>query len=482
MKVTATIIKIRVILWSILAATTFWLAWQAVVPFGHITYTSYLSGDSYFIRKLTPAERVVVSDDQPTRITGDPVYFSLRAPRRFDRAVVVITYRRGGVPSVPIIEAGVLADKTIWRYDLKPVENRTIDQLSQAWEVMREGNTVLLQKEKKFNSISEFLIGLPPREEIAAYNYNLKSELVIADYAMSAKNNTLTQSLRGPYQFYTYLGGEEEVDYSFSFVDLNQNRDSDPVDVNLYYQGSFIDSHRLDDDGNAADNNKPSDRRELDLKLVGLPAGVYKVEVRANDDIITKQIAAKQQKMAFINKINLAGGNSEDITLYTDGTQLHVLTDDPAKLQAIKVNGVSLELEETYKQYDLVLPGTTTAIVLAEDGVTLAGDGVFSFSREALINADFKKVSGSLDVMAAGIKYVIADYLPPSDTDGWRTAKAAFDLSAAYRENGAYSFLISIPGLKAEDGAGEYIEVKEIMIELQGKTLWEKINEKISNY
>src|SRR3989339_552219 len=119
--------KIRIILWSALAAAVFGLLYKGIVPGGRIVYSTDFKRPDYFMGKLTPAERWrhEAGDEGSQRplLVGDPVYFNLRAPRPFDEAILKIKYKRrgSGWDNWPVIEAGVLADKTAWRYSLEPV-------------------------------------------------------------------------------------------------------------------------------------------------------------------------------------------------------------------------------------------------------------------------------------------------------------------------------------------------------------------------
>jgi len=72
---------------------------------------------------------------------------------------------------------------------------------------------------------------------------------------------------------------------------------------------------------------------------------------------------------------------------------------------------------------------------------------------------------------------MLARYQRPPEVGEWRTASAEFDLRHTYQENGQYSFLISIPGLRADDEISDGIEISEIKVELLGKNLIEKIKE-----
>ncbi len=486
-------IKLRIILWLILAGVVGWLLYRGVVPGGKIEYVYNFSRPDYFIGKLTPAERVEAIQDGTQKIIGDPVYFSLRTPRRFDQAKLTLKYRNeaetnfpvGNLVSTGLIEAGVLVDKIIWRYDLKPIKNQMIDKLGLAWDKMEENGVMLLQREKKYNSIGEFLNNLPGRNEIALYNYQFapgEAEFLLTDYAAGEEEKCLGHSLRGAYQFYTYIDNEE-LNFKFSFFDLNQNGDSDPIDLNLYYAGQLLDSRHLADDESPA--------RQLDFQAGNLPAGVYKIELRANDDIVTDEICTAQTKLALINKIWLWENGGQEIDLVTDSRQLQAQTTNPASLQTLKIRTLSssrdydqtLDVGATYKQFSLDLAGNDNMIILAAGDVILAGDGVFSFSLDSLMNPDFKKVTPNLDINQAGINYILAGYREPRSAGEWKIATAEFDLTNAYREDvrsglfdsGQYGFIISVPGLSAEDGVDDWLEVDEIKIELEGKSLGEKL-------
>ena len=484
----------RPLFWAILLFVVGWLFWQAVVPGGKITYSRDFSHGNSFIRDLTPSDRVADGEDSGVKyIIGDPVYFTLRTPRTFDSAVLTVKFRRmkeefqspaGDWNSkLPVIEAGVLADKTVWRYDLKPLDNRIIDQLALIWDRTDDNGVMLLQRDKKFGSVGDFLAALPERSGIAVYNYDLPADFKLAGYRPSEKGMVpvLPYPLRGAYQFYTYIKSET-LDFSFVFSDLNRNTDPDPVDIFLYYDNEMIDSAHLDDDGVTADSGAVSADRSYELKEAGLPEGVYKIEIKTNDDIVTKQVRSSQSKFALINKLDLLPDDARDLKLYTDSARIQALTVYPDRLQTIGIGNNKLALDKTYTLIEKVAPATASAtpyneIRLERDGVELSGDGVFAFSPEALVDPRQKTVDSSLDVNAAGIDYIIARYSPPAKTGEWYSATADFDLKHAYRENGAYSFIISIPGLRADDGSVDYVEIGEIEVELDGKTLFQKIKE-----
>ncbi len=479
------IIKIRLVGAGLLIGFVIWLLWSATAPSGRASYQSNFCGHNYFISRLTPDSRVkesCSSSGVKIKIIGDPVYFNLRPLRPFQRAKLSLEYRLLNPKKTPIIEAGVLTDKKVWRYDLKPLDNEIINNLSQQWFVVTDSQgAMLLAKEKKFARLADFLANLPPRPQIALYHYDLPAKFSLPNYQPSQQGQIIETALRGPYQIYTYIKGEP-LDWQFVFQDLNQNKDSDPVDIYLYFQQTLIDSRHLPDDGIAADNGLSSEPRRLKFYLADLPTGLYKLEIKVNDDIITRRIITKQSKLSWANKIWLSQSQAGSITLFTNSRQVQIKTTDPASLQTVYLGAKPVQIDKTYKQFRFSLKPASSSplakIVLRKGGLVLAGAGVFAFQPAAFLDPAFKKVDRDFSPAQTGVSYILAHYRQPQVlANDWRLAAAEFDLSRAYRQNGAYSFLISVPGLLAEKKAGAAIEIKSIKFDLRGKTLKEKLKE-----
>ncbi len=470
------IIKIRIILWGSLVFAVLWLLWRAIVPGGEIVYIQDFKDSNYFIPKLTPAERIETGDSS-VRITGDPVYFSLRAPRTFNKANLEIKFRASD--NIRILEVGPLVDKTIWRYNLQPLMNKTLDQLGLAWERQEENGVIFLQRNKNYNSLENYLTSLPALDEIAIYNYEWNQEYLLPNYSSSSNEIIIDIPLRGGYQFYIYIK-DEKLDLRFTLADLNQNKDLDDLELILYYQDEII-LNKSVKEASKNENKKIVELGEIELSQSNLPEGVYKIELRAGDDVVTRRIKTKQNKIAFINKIRLLRDQKENIKIYTDSQQLQAVTPHPDRLQSIRAGSKTLDLSETYKLFSLdILPTSATnskeksiELALNLDGVTISGNGVFAFAREQMINPRLKKVDENIDINKEEINYILADYKSAEKNDDWQIASTQADLRQAYREKNAYQFIISVPGIQK----GEYVEIDEIKVKLHGRTLWEKIIE-----
>lgn len=468
-------IKFRLILWLILLAVIIFLLWQWIIPSGQISYNYNFYSDSGFIGKLSPKERVLPPKSGQQAVIGNPVYFAVRTPRQFEQAKLSITYKNE-VENLPVMEAGVLVDKAIWRYNLQPMQNRTIDQVLPAWFAIKQDDILFLQREKKYDSWEDFQKDPASFSQIAVYNYDLPRRYYISNYQASSVYNSLNYSLRGTYQFYVYLDNEA-LNLNFLFKDLNLNQDSDAVQILIYDQyNSLIGERTIADDSIADSTGQESKIRSIHITRNDLSTGVYKIEFKANDDIITTQLATPQSKLAFINKLWLSNPEQTNITVYSDSQAISLQTINPASLQTISINDKFLEIPNTYEQFTLINKEPINKIHIAKGDIIISGKGVFSFDQASLLNPDYQIIDNYFE-LTDKINYIVANYKTPQTNGEWQTAVLDFDISNAYREDDKYSFLISIPGLRLEDDYDDQIIIKNIKLELLGKSLWKKIDE-----
>ncbi len=478
--------KLRFILGLILFIIIIVFLYLKVVPFGHIIYerdyTKSLRSGKGFILGFTPAERVDLKSAEVPRLIGDPIYFSVFTPRTFDKAKMTIVYRDNLALDTPIVEAGVLVDNILWRYDLKPVDNKALDYLMMKWNKIEEAGLILLQKEKNYNSLSDFnkdfeagnlkdcASGL--ENCLAVYNYSPNYNYQISNYK-TGQPIVLEKPLRGAHQFYVYLNNEP-LRLEFILADLNQDLKAAPIEIKIYSGDKVVASESLADE-NLKPGSGEVEERKIVLNPTNLKPGVYKVEVKITDDMVIKKIVSSLSRLSFINKV-WPVSNAGPLTLYTDSNYLQVKALNPASLQTINFAGLGFKVTEPYRQFDFKsdLLIKSKAIILKKDDVILENNGVFAWSPESLFNPSLPKVDRYFSVKTdAG--YIVANYNKPLSEEGFKTATVDFDLKGAYREKGKYSFMISVPGLKSDDNIDDNLEIYQIKIELNGRTLWQKI-------
>jgi len=462
--------KIRIVLWLLFAGFLAFLLNNKIVPIGHISYFSDFNNKNYFISKITPAERIYKKDKKtPTEIIGDPVYFTLHAPRKFKQVKLTMDFQVTD-DTVQDIQAGVLKDKTIWRYELKPLYNRSLENLSTKWNVINENGLILLQKEKKFESINLFLKNLPTKKEIALYNYNLPNNFKIFNYSPLKQERIYPLKLRGPYEFYFYIKNEA-LDFNFDFATLNKNKDEEDIEVNIYQDSRLLGNYQLKDKKISTDNGETEALGNIKLLKEDLPEGVYKIEIKVNNDVITRKINTAQSKISFINKLWIYG-NVDQIKLVTDSSYLSVETTNPGSLQEISFGSKKLKLNETFKLITAPDQAGIKEISFDKNDILLAGNGVFAASAQEILNPAFNNLSALSNPSEQGIKYILAKYDLVKKIGNNFQSTLDFDLQSAYQENNKYGFIISAPGLNINSGQNNGVILTGAEIQLTGDNIW----------
>ncbi|MFH0951017.1 MAG: hypothetical protein V1765_00900 [bacterium] len=471
-----TITKIRLFLWLILLITAGWLVWQALVPSGQISYVYDFQHPNIFISELKPVERTLLPKDGMQQVIGDPIYFDLYTPRHFDQARVTLTFQN--TAEVPVIEMGLLQNETSWQFITKSIQNKWLDQLLSSWTKIRQDEIWFLQRQPNYDSLEAFWQQPATAEQIAVYNYQPPQQFTLPNYRAMTTQQTFVYQLRGDYQFYTYIANET-LSFDWLIKDLNLEIGSDQTEVVVYNSANeMVGSIVLPDDDNVSDNGLVSQPRLLSLQRPNLPTGVYKIAVKANQDIITTAITTKQQYLSFINQIQLFAPEQKNIVLYTDSPILLAQTDQADGLQDIAVNSRLLKLNHSHEQVILTGLDKVNTIQLANGGLILSGQGVFSLQRNGLLNPNLQQVNSYFQ-LSDNINYVMANYNQPISTGEWQTTTVGFPLSGAELLAGKYRFMLSLPGLIAEDDVADSIVIKEIKIDLTGKPLWQKLREKL---
>lgn len=439
------------------------------------------------IGPASPAERLVRTADGPLLVLADPVYFSIFSPRPFSYAEVEIVYRPHLSSSTPVFEAGFLADAKLWRYQLKPVYNLWLEQGFSSWSSLREDNMRLFQREKRFASVSEFIAtwreqggGLCSNKNcLAIYN------LALNDFPPALDLSTLKQApsffefpyaLRGAHQFYFYLP-QTGLELNGSFFDLNDNKDKDEAEFLIFSGQRQVASINLADQRpQAEESTERSPAQVFSISRSDLGPGLYRLEFKANDDLVLALLRLNSSYLSAINKI--WPFDQEKISLLTDAPYLQVKSLNPSALQDFSFGQNNVSLSEIYHQYEFKSnKGGLQAINLERGGVILENNGVFAATADSLLNPDYQRLA-RFSTLSEEINFVLADYQSAQVAEeGWLRSSLNFETGAFYREDQRYSFILSIPGLKLDGGAGGLLEIKEINVRFYGKSLGEKIRD-----
>lgn len=430
---------------------------------GRFNINSNFCKKSSLLTEITPTGRALeVEKNTKTgecyqRLTGEPVYFTATAPRSFNTAAVTLSYKN---PSQNIVELGIQKGDGI-AYDLKPFENRFIDNCS--WDKIIDNNVILFQKEKKYNSINDFLNNLPLGAKVATYNYQPKYKFTIPNYQPESTDTEFNQPLRGKHELYTYLENED-LDFTFYWQLLNSPSSPENFNIKIYKDNIEIDSFFA-----ASDNTNPQEKR---VTLTNLSGGLYKIILDVSDNVIVTKIKSKQHLLVAKDKIFLADNNSA-ITIFSNIDEATLKTDYGKDLQTVMINNEPMKINiiSTFFPWQPAqyTAGSVKEINAQNGNLVILGKGYFALTEQSFFDPDygFDQMRNNMDIEQ--YDYIIAaNYQSPVSETGWKSQTVNFDLNGVPGDRKTLNFIISAPGL---ENAKDDITVKGIDINLQREPL-----------
>ncbi len=402
-------------------------------------------------------------------IIGEPVYFDLKLPRPFKQARAEISYENKGVS---VFQIGVQASAYDWEYQLKPIENRYLDKL--AWTKISDGGLTLFERKKKFDKISDFLATPPPLNQIVTYNYKLNYDFRIPNYQPTS-GLEIDRTLRGRHVFYTYLDGEP-LDFSFKIQDINRHAGPAPVEIDVYQRDKMIYTNSLVDDGIIDGSGRAGEKRALRIFLPNLARGVYKIEIKASDDIFISGLKTKEHLLAVLNHLYLADNkNYQDslpdiqtraTTVFTNGRRISFGTAHPTALQTIKIGNQNFKIKEAHQQYSLkpvrTKPGELLTIFSPQSDLQIETNGLFSFTRESFFDPLVNEFEGDWD-LTPEVNYLITTYQSPQKINELEQGTVDFDLAPLYFKDNHLRLAFSLPGL----AGGQEIKLRRLKFTLE---------------
>lgn len=435
----------------------------AIRPSGQATYFLDHRYGNYFIHKLTPPERWSTSSDQLI-LTGQPAYFFLRPSRLFKEAEIKLTWQQRQEPIY--LEAGVLMDKANWQYQMAPLSNAALDQLT--WPSVKSGDYQLWQRQNKYNSWSHFLSQLPDYKKLAVYYWSpTTTKINVPDYSFSSEWQELPGQWRGPQQLVLYLGAEERLAWR-----LNVSSDSwdqlsateKTIEINVWdYQGQ-----------RRWTNKRQISEQQLAYDVIVGPweAGVYRLEIKASPRILFK-LATKQTVFAWQGQIWPVGQLEKGWQIWTDVPEVVMQTIQPTSRQVITIDKQIVDIDQTYQQFKVKTSAGNSSLQFKIGDVQLSGNGYFSLRPDIFRTQPFK-VDKFLSEKLAQLDFIAAKYQTPDCFEGKCQATVKLSLAGADWQRGD-GYKIMLAAADSQLTADNPIVLDRIEIKLAGSTIWQFI-------
>lgn len=428
-----------------------WLLVIDIAPFGS-RYERYTVGDkSPFIDRLLPDERVKPvqenADGEPfTQIIDEPVYFSIHFPQtHFEQIELEILFDN---KNQKILEVGPLVDVFSQAYDLKPLVNSILEDIT--WPSLQQEDVILFQREQKFDSIDAFLANTPDRSKIATYHYDIETPYRLANYAPLGKTRSIDVSLRGFHKFVTYVKNEP-VQFKVTYMDMNRTTGADDVRVVVRNErGESVFEEILEDDGDI-DENQVSSTRTVSFNESGWAEGVYSFELSGTSDIFWRRIDTSLRYVTFVNQIYIGDdvghlNQPRSTSFFTNAKHFVFETSHADAAQTVKIGTLATEIPFSHEKVrvDIAEPGVLPGSSPLGD-IRIAGDGKFAFSEDAFFDPDPVRLSVLTNLDALHVDYIIATYTPPEEEGNWKKQTVRFNTNEMRIVDGSTTFALSAP-------------------------------------
>ena len=429
---------------------------------------------------LTPVERVseIVNDGDLNyrELTGHLVYFDVPIARGAETIYIQVRIK-DNLPEKGKITLGA-RDQEEWHYLYKSLYNPLIDVGGY------DANGTVYRLNEDLPLVDEE--GLAGMEGITIASNDFVSEAsVVEDY--EAVETEIELSLRGAHTFYLYAS--DYLDIEVEKRDINWYEGSDELIMVLYdLEGNVVELSQIMDDGIVDDSKEMGHVQRGELVAVGLNEGVYKLEIKDFDGLITKITANTNKIVAekvFLADSSIYGVEAKQSKLYFDyekDVTIKLITYHEAGLQRIlfvrdgEVSPFNFNIEDepVFKK----LEAGDYAATFSKNDIVVESPEYFAFTEGGYFRPFKQKVVpvNSPEWVMDSVDYLITDYAAPKREGDWIIVETEFDIvedELWVNDQGVLSLVFNVPHL-AEEGSNYTIPVDWIDVTVYKPGVWDK--------
>ncbi len=467
-----------------------WLTAEYLAIFGTLSITYDFSGESPQVREFTPRgraldrERNLRTGEAYQRIVGEPVYMNVAVPRSFEDVAVTVDYQNN---EQSYVEFGLVTSEEPLAVRLAPFDIGVINQaIADGWFIQEKDGVTLLQRDKQFESIEDFVDSVPEDVGVGVYRHQLAYQYIDSSYVPSPEKQVIDRVLRGKHEFWTYAAGET-LHVEFDLTDINREFNEDPITVRVYRRDLLVYEQQLDDDGEATGSSEATDRGTVIVDIPNAEAGLYRVLVEVNDDILIRQIRTDQERFVARNNVYLANSAEYDFalpdidvrptTLTVQASSIMMQTDHVGGLQVPTIAGEPLHIEQPHRPYWWVSADDQQPIyreiVVPKNDLMFRTNGLIAFSEASFFDADYGVEKITENTSLEQLDYLVyEEYTPPvKERSGFKQV-VEMPLDGVAGDRKELKFILSAPGI---DRSGGELKIREVRFDFTREPLLERL-------
>jgi len=343
-------------------------------------------------------------------------------------------------------------DMEEWHYQMNPIYLPGFGNFS-GMPYISDNRTRLYflnNDSEQFYNIDMFINSIPKNSIIATEKDLEQKKLTLEDYKPS--DLLINSSIRGSATLYVYAKNNLGVYAEKS--DINWYEGEDPLKINVYdTNNSLMASTTIEDDGIIEATKKTKEPQHGVLEIDNIKEGVYKVQLLGTSDTIIREIKLNQNKAVFEGNLLLADNSLYNLTQKptkiflnsTKNSKISFFTYHKGGLQNITINNKNLEIEEINTESICnMTPGFYEIKSIKNDFVIKTLNYV-SFTKDSYFEPFEYRVIGLDDIESVkeNADYILTDYMPPVEDNGWLIGTAEFDAKDLYIKDNKLSIILN---------------------------------------
>ncbi|HIG94944.1 MAG: hypothetical protein QT05_C0037G0007 [archaeon GW2011_AR13] len=278
-----------------------------------------------------------------------------------------------------------------------------------------------------------------------------------------------------------------------------KEKGKDILNISLYdFNNKLISSSIIKDDGedDKLTNKNNTDEQTGELNVNGLKEGVYKLELKNNDDMLITKIKLNQNKIVLKGSIFLAQSGAY-FNNFEKKSQIYFKTQKKINLvfrtwhdyglQTIFIdsqefqNPRKLEIKNKTEEYSLEIPPSEEfyKIISEKNDIKITGPEFFSFTKDSWFNPfEGKNIQykNDLKYLEQNADYVLVDYILPKTEGEWKIASISLDIKKdnLYIKDNKLNMMLNAPHLNQNKTKFNYIPIDWINITINKEGYFEQ--------
>ena len=236
-------------------------------------------------------------------------HINIQTPKKYESAQIFLTVPNNQQNDFINLSV-VKSDASIRSRHRLALNSEKYDQKN--WFKLSENNISLYQKNKKFDSVQNFLKNIPNLSTICQDTFNLTKYYQIPGYHYTGQEYSYSAKIMGSFVALTYLENGNPLNINLQPLPSN-SKDQSSVIVTIFQISEMEEI--------ISEKNYPVNSNQIYINEPDLATGVYRISINAPADLIFENISVNQKWFMFDKQISLAA-NTDQTDIYTNGSFL----------------------------------------------------------------------------------------------------------------------------------------------------------------